>query len=177
MEKLPKRKRNRLEEFDYSHNGTYFVTICTENMNCVLSQIVGATSGRPPKVRLTEIGRAAANELKRINEIYENVVVDNFVIMPNHIHLLITIDDCGLGRPKVAPTEGSATHGRPKVAPTVSRIMQQFKGTVTKQVGCTIWQKGFYDHVIRDEEDFLLHMQYIDENPKKWLMGKDEYYS
>ena len=68
-------------------------------------------------------------------------------------------------------------NGRPMVAPTVSRIVNQLKGVVTKEANAPIWQKGFHDHVIRNEEDYLTRWQYIDENPKKWLMGKDEYYS
>jgi hypothetical protein len=67
-------------------------------------------------------------------------------------------------------------YGRAQLAPTVSHIVQQFKGKITKQYGKSVWQKGFYDHIIRNEEDFLMHWQYIDENPRKWLIGKDEYY-
>ena len=59
----------------------------------------------------------------------------------------------------------------------MGRVVNQFKGAVTKKAGKLVWQKGFHDHIIRDERDYLLHLQYIEENPQKWLLGKDEYYS
>ena len=82
--------------------------------------------------------------------------------MPNHIHLMLVLNN---------------DSGRPQVAPTLSRIIQQFKGSVSKKIGKSIWQKGFYDHIIRDEIDYFRHLQYIEENPAKWLLGKDEYYA
>jgi REP element-mobilizing transposase RayT len=177
MDNKPIRKPNRLPDFDYSQNGAYFITICTKDMKCVLSKIenvkigdnnpkgktepVGASCARP-RVILTEIGKIAEEEIKRLNNTYYGVTVERYVVMPNHIHLLIMID---------------IEYGRAQLAPTVSHIVQQFKGIVTKRYGQSVWQKGFHDHVIRNEEDFLMHWQYIDENPKKWLMGKDEYYA
>ena len=169
---FPERKENRLKEYDYSGNGAYFITICTKDMKCVLSRIVGdgdvnkshhkpvgATCGRP-QVKLTDFGIIVNEEIEILNKAYCGVTVERYVIMPNHIHLLIMID---------------IEYGRPQVAPTVSRIVQQFKGSITKKIGIPIWQKGFYDHVIRDYDDFLIRWQYIDENPKKWLLGKDKY--
>ena len=160
---LPERKPNRLPTFDYASNGAYFVTLCTQNKKCILSTVtVGATFGRPPVIRLTEVGEIVKREILRLNETYDNLRVEHYVIMPNHVHLLLMIDAFG---------------GRPQVAPTVSRAMNQFKGAVTKRFGASVWQKGFHDHVIRSESDYAYHLQYIEENPKKWLLGKDEYYA
>lgn len=92
-----------------------------------------------------------------MNTVYENVFVDNYVIMPNHIHLIIRIES-----------------GRTQFAPTIGRIIKQFKGSITKQIGKSIWQKSFYDHIIRDDYDYQTKWQYIDENPGKWL--EDELY-
>ncbi|MBE6827124.1 MAG: transposase [Ruminococcaceae bacterium] len=163
---LKTRKPNRLPDYDYSQNGAYFITICTKDSKSTLSQIaedtsVGATCGRP-KIILTKIGEIIEDEIKRLNTVYCGVKVDNYVVMPNHIHLIISIN---------------IENGRPQVAPTISRAIQQFKGKVTKTAKQPVWQKGFHDHVIRDEEDYLTRWQYIDENPRKWLIGKDEYYS
>jgi len=160
---LPERKPNRLPTFDYASNGAYFITLCTQNKRCILSTVaVGATFGRPPVIELTAVGAIVEREILRLNEAYENLRVEHYVIMPNHVHLLLMIDASG---------------GRPQVAPTVSRAMKQFKGAVTKHLGASIWQKGFHDHVIRNESDYAYHLQYIDENPKKWLLGKDEYFA
>ena len=87
--------------------------------------------------------------------------VDNYVIMPNHIHLLLII--C------------ADENGRPMVAPTVSRVIQQLKGYVTKRIGYSIWQKLYYDHVIRGREDYNEINKYIHENPARWFY--DELYS
>ena len=162
-DRLPERKPNRLPTFDYASNGAYFVTLCTQNKRCILSTVaVGATCGRPPVIELTAAGEIVEREILRLNETYENLRVEHYTIMPNHVHLLLVIDAFG---------------GRPQVAPTVSRAMKQFKGAVTKRLGASVWQKGFHDHVIRSESDYACHLQYIDENPKKWLLGKDEYYA
>lgn len=149
-----KRKANRLKDYDYSQNGAYFITICVNDRKPILSSVtVGANC-----VRLSKIGIIIDNELQKINSIYENIFVDNYVIMPNHIHLIIRIDN----------------DGRTQFAPTMSRIIKQFKGSITKQIGKPIWQKGFYDHIIRDEYDYRIKQQYIDENPIKWI--EDELY-
>ena len=89
--------------------------------------------------------------------ISENVFVDKYVIMPNHIHLIIVIKG------------GRAMH-----APTVSNIIGQMKSFVTKRVGIPIWQKSFYDHIIRDEADYLRIAEYMENNPAKW--AEDKYF-
>lgn len=150
---MPVRKQNRLKRYDYSQNGAYFITICTKDKKCILSHTVGATIGRPAYVRLTEWGKMVDTSIRGIPEHYNGVHVEKYVIMPNHIHLLIVID---------------VPCGRPLVAPTVSRVVQQMKGYATKLIGQNIWQKSFHDHVIRKETDFQMIWQYIDTNPAKW---------
>lgn len=147
---LPKRKPNRLSDYDYSKCGAYFITICTKNRREMLCD-VRATFGRP--LQLSEYGKIIQREIERIGAIYDNVVIDKYVIMPNHIHLIVVLNE---------------NEGRPKVAPTISRIMQQFKGSITKQIGFIIWQKSYHDHIIRNECEYQKIWQYIDENPAKW---------
>lgn len=91
--------------------------------------------------------------------IYDGITVDKHVIMPNHIHMIIAI---------------TAKGGRTQFAPTISRIVKQFKGSVSKQLGHSIWQRSYYEHVIRNEADYLEIWQYIDGNPSKWV--DDKYY-
>jgi len=161
MKNKPTRKQYRLPNYDYSQNGAYFITICTKGRKSILSQIsVEASIARPQKIELTKIGVIVDKGIKGIMEHYENVFVDNYVIMPNHIHLIIRIQN---------------NNGRPMVVPTISRIIQQFKGFVSKQVGNPIWQEKSYDHIIRDDYDYMTRYQYIDDNPAKWL--EDKYYS
>ena len=118
---------------------------------------VGATCGRPP---LSPLGLIVEDELLCLDGIYANIRLDKFVVMPNHIHLILIIESDGCGRPQVAPT--------------ISRVMKQFKGIVTKRAGFPLWQKSFHDHVIRNEADYLRVWDYIDTNPLKWR--EDCYY-
>ena len=157
---VPKRKRNRLKEFDYSQNGMYFVTICTKDKQKILwndkfdDNIVGANCVRPlSDLPLSEYGMIIKNEIEKISQIYNDIIkIETFIIMPNHIHLLLFID----------------TYGRTQFAPTLSRVVKQFKGSVTKQIGKSIFQKSFHDHIIRDDEDYKKIYNYIESNPSKW---------
>ena len=91
---IQRRKPNRLKDYDYSSAGSYFITICTKDRQNILCEIVGATIGRPTEIRLSEYGEIVKDGVGNIHNHYECVRVDNYVIMPNHIHLLLTID-CG----------------------------------------------------------------------------------
>ena len=153
MSEPPKRKNNRLSNYDYSQNGAYFITICTKDKKPLLC-CVGANCVRP---LLSGIGQLVENEIFILSETYAGVGVDKFIIMPNHLHMIITID-CG--------------GGRTQFAPTITRIIKQFKGIITKQIGLSIWQRSYHDHIIRNEEDYLRIWQYIDENPVKWADDK-----
>jgi len=159
---LSQRKRMRLEGYDYSSCGAYFITICVANRNALLWENVGANCVRPNEsLPLSNIGKTIYNEVQKLNTIYENVIVDKYCIMPDHIHMIIflTHNECG----------------RTQFAPTLSRIMKQFKGSITKQIGFTIWQKSFNDRIIRNEKGYQEVWQYIDTNPLKW--EEDRLYS
>ena len=152
---LPKRKKIRLAGYDYTSTGAYFVTICVVDRNALLWNSVGANCVRPNELPpLSPIGKTVYNEIQKLNTIYENVVVDKYCIMPDHIHAIIMI----------LPDED----GRTQFAPTLSRIIKQFKGSITKQIGFSIWQKSFNDRIIRNEQGYREVWQYIDENPLKW---------
>ena len=97
---------------------------------------------------------AVRKHIEDIPKHYPIVCVDNYVIMPNHIHLLLQIhSDCS---------------GRSVIAPTISTVIRMMKGAASKTVGFSLWQKGFYDHVIRNETDYLDIWNYIDGNPGRW---------
>lgn len=149
----PVRKVNRLSGFDYSSPNIYFVTICTLEKRCILwshsPDSVGATNGRPPCSHLSPAGMHVHNAIGAISLIYPAVSVINYVIMPNHIHLLLHI-------------HGDES-GRPMVAPTVSRVIAQMKGA-----GQPLWQKGFHDHIVRNEAALQSIWTYIDGNPYAW---------
>ena len=160
MKQINNRKNIRLINYDYSQEGMYYITICTQNRKQILSEIqkkeyVGANCVRP-KIILSEKGQIVNAEIRKISDIYENIKINTYVIMPNHIHLIICIS------------------GRTQFAPTISRIIKQFKGKISKRIDYSIWQKNYYEHVIRNEEELYKIIEYIEENPEKW--DEDKYY-
>ena len=156
---LPERKPLRLKDYDYSQNGGYFITFCTENRAPVLSRItVGKAALRLPQVELTEYGRITEKYIQNISVAYPHISVENYVIMPNHVHLLLLVGDGGQGAAR----------------PTVSAVVRSIKALVRKETGKSLFQNSFYDHILRDEQDFLIHWDYIETNPGKW--AEDEYH-
>jgi len=149
---LPKRKRTRLKDYDYSQNGAYFVTICTKDKEKLLSEIiVGEGLCALPQNNLSPIGKEIENCIKHINNNYDNVVIDKYVIMPNHIHLIVMLDDSG-------------GHGNPPL----QNIIGQLKSFTTNKYKKQLWQRSFHDHIIRGGKDYQEIWQYIDTNPVKW---------
>jgi len=156
---LPKRKSNRLNFFDYSSSGAYFITVCTENRRGILSKIVGVdVPGDPINMELLPYGIIAHKFIKQMNEFYENVSVDQYVIMPNHIHILLRVFENGSPRTST-PTRQTST---------VSHFISTFKRFCNKECGGNIWQRSFHDHIIRDKNDYEIISEYIYENPIKW---------
>ena len=146
----------RLEGYDYSNAGAYFITVCVKDGHQMLGEIVGANCVRPI---LSPYGRTVEKEILNLPNIYSTVSVAKYIIMPNHVHMIIiTANDSG----------------RTQFAPTISRVIKQFKGSITKQIGFSLWQKSFHDHVIRNEADYQRISQYIVENPMHWKT--DEYF-
>ena len=158
---FPRRKQNRLTAYDYSTPNAYFITICTDKRKNLFWEDVGAIIDRPNNVPLTCLGTIVQKSIEDIQKCYPAISVENSVIMPNHIHLLLQIN-----------TDDS---GRSMIAPTISTVVRLMKGAVTKQAGFSVWQKGFYDHVIRNEQDYLEIWNYIEGNPSKW--AEDQLYT
>ena len=149
---LPKRKPTRLQEFDYNTTGAYFITICTGQRRQILSRIVGTgVLGDPQNVELLPHGMVADKYIKQMNGFYENITVDQYVIMPNHIHLVLFVREDG------SPRTSTPT----KQTTTVSHFVSTFKRFCNKEYGGNIWQRGFYDHVIRERKDYEKIVKYI----------------
>jgi len=183
---LPQRKLLRLTEYDYSQNGCYFITICTHKKNQIFGKVIDG------KVMLSTAGQIARDELVNVPSHYSMVTIDQFVVMPNHVHILLTIDhetehanhieteraspfptvSTIIGMDGAAPI-GSRDSERVSPFPTVSTIIGSYKSGVTNKIhqvrpGLSVWQKSFYDHIIRDETDYLTVCEYIEDNPFNW---------
>ena len=156
---LPKRKPTRLKDYDYSTPGTYFITICTKNKQKILCNIVGAGLCALPSINLTPTGQMVADAIDYINNNYNGVSIDKYIIMPNHVHLIVEIHAGGDGTPPLR----------------IYYIIGRFKSFTTHKYGKILWQRSFYDHIIRNEKDYLRVLEYIDNNPAKWK--EDSLYS
>jgi len=167
QEKLPERKNIRLRDYDYSQAGYYFITICIKDGRELLGNVIDR------KVRLTKFGIVAEQNLINIPLHAKDVIIDKYVIMPNHVHMIIVLTDHER-TPCMASLQEKPSVGTRYVVPgkskqTVSRIIQQYKASVSRDLAVSgLWQPRFYDHIIRDKEKYQLIWQYIDENPQKW---------
>jgi len=150
---LQKRKRNRLENYDYSQNGAYFITICVKDRKEILSKIKKGDLEKSPSVILTHYGNTIEKFINNVSEI------EKYVIMPDHIHMIIRINN------------GSMWASTP--TKRIGSIVRSIKTLTTKEIGETIFQRSFYDHIIRNEKDYVETMKYIENNPIKYIISNN----
>jgi REP element-mobilizing transposase RayT len=178
------RRSIRLPYYDYTQGGGYFVTICSEDRRCVLGDV------RSEQVQLSQLGRIALACWLEIPSHFPDIILDEFVIMPNHVHgILVLRADVGVpnnprsnvGAQNFAPVadEVRIFHVLPN---SLGSIIRSYKAAVTQnwrkqrpQLSGSIWQRNYHEHVIRDERDLLKKREYIINNPMKWEL--DEYYN
>jgi putative transposase len=163
------RKSIRLKEYDYSQPGEYFVTICTHNHECTLGEIMNG------EMRLNEIGKIAEEEWLRTAIIRPDIQLDVFVIMPNHIHGIIVIEDESLD---VGTHSCASLQRKPR---SLGSIIAGFKSAATKRINemrhtpsFPVWQKRFYDRVIRNDKELDKIRDYIQNNVLQWAVEKDD---
>ena len=152
------------------------MTICTDKRRKILSNIVGGDVLDAPRVELTAYGKIVDKYINQLNDFYENVFVEQFVIMPNHIHLILFVREDGSSRTSTPTDEnicvgnGSSRTSIPTVRQhsVVPAFVSTFKRFCNKEFGENIWQRYYYDHIIRDKHDFEEISKYIYENPLKW---------
>ncbi|MBQ6849809.1 MAG: hypothetical protein IJN77_02085 [Oscillospiraceae bacterium] len=146
-----------MDNYDYKNNGAYFITICTVGKSHILGKIVGGDAYIAPHIELSEYGVTVEKYIKNMKGL------DTYTIMPNHIHIIIRIGFDSDG----TMWASSPTRGIPQ-------LIKSFKIMVSKKCGKTIFQRSYYDHIIRDEADYLEKYNYIRTNLLKW--SEDEYY-
>ena len=179
------RKKLRLEGYGYNTAGAYFVTVCTADRKPLLCTIprvgaddhigpndpsyhVGADDYIGPNTQLTEIGTVVDKYTRTIPGI------DRYVIMPNHVHMIILISQEGtVWSPSPTCEEGTVCSPSYMRTNLQTRI-RTWKTLISKELGRSVWQRSYYDHVIRNERDYVEKAQYILNNPAKWC--EDQYY-
>ncbi|HWP93249.1 MAG TPA: transposase [Thermodesulfobacteriota bacterium] len=154
----------RLKDWDYSSSGYYFVTICTKKQECFFGEVVDG------QIRLFETGEIAAEEWQKTEQIRQNVKLDEWVVMPNHIHGIVIITN------NVETTRRVVSTLKPN---SLGAIIGQFKSVTTKRIRAKgysdfAWQPRFYEHIVRSEESLEKIREYILNNPIKWEL--DEYH-
>lgn len=167
---LPKRTGLRLPFFNYNSNGSYFITICTKDKVEILSKITNNKSlTQNPKVELLNYGKIAEKYINELDSFYDDISVDKFVIMPNHIHLLITVSakESNLKCDDPFKKENNTNS-------KISRFVSTLKRFCNKEYGKNIWQTRYYDHVIRCEKDYQETWIYIENNPRSWAEKRGE---
>ncbi len=176
------RRTIRLPEYDYAQSGFYFLTICTHNRVCLFGDIAEGT------MRLNDAGRMVEQCWGTIPAHFPHVALDECMVMPNHVHGILRVVDrwaTGRGTACRAPTGGTTTpveqFGVP-VSGSIPTVIRSFKSAVTKGINeisqssgrCDVWQRNYWEHVIRDETELQRIREYICDNPLHW--ATDELY-
>jgi putative transposase len=163
------RKRLRLKDYDYSQPGAYFVTICTKDREHRFGEIVGG------QMRQNDLAAVVQSCWDDLPNHYPNVGLDEFVIMPNHVHGIVIIMDDPVGATSRRPPTGA---GKPR--PYLGNVVAYFKYQSAKRIneisntpGAHVWQRGYYDHIIRDNRSMERIRDYIRENPQRWSSDKE----
>ena len=177
MRNLPIRKHPRLKRYDYSSNGAYFITFCVKDGHETLGEIVGRDAlGAPcphrniPYIQLSEYGSALQKEIEDTHLYYDNIFVDKFVVMPNHVHLIIMIKH----NQNAVDEDGAPRASRPTNM-LIPNFIAILKKKTNRIYGFDMWQRSYHDHIIRNESDYQRIWQYIDQNPLRW--EEDCYYT
>ena len=158
------RRSIRLKGYDYSSPGAYFVTICTNNRECLFGRVEDG------QVELTPIGKVADRFWHEITDHFEHVKNNEHVIMPNHLHGILMINEYCRGTACRAPTY--EIFGKPRKG-TIPTVIRSYKSAVTRwcrRNGYEYfqWQRNYYEHIIRTEDELKRIRNYIINNPLKW---------
>ncbi len=168
MENEPRhRKSIRLTDWDYAHPGAYFVTLCTHRRKCLFGDITDGV------MNLNDAGRIVEEEWRRSSEIRQELTLDAYCVMPNHFHAIVLICECdGRGERPCAPIPGNR-HAMDKRS--LSALVAGFKAAVTTKInalaltpGYPVWQRNFFERIIRNERELTALREYIDRNPGAW---------
>jgi len=170
----------RLKNYDYTQTGGYFITICTQYRECLFGDI---TNG---KMILNECGKIVRNEWLKTAKIRREIKLDAYVVMPDHFHGILIINNCCTGTARRIHNGDGSTRGTARRAPTMEQfgrpvpgsiptMVRSFKSAVTKRInelrntpGAKCWQRNYYEHIIRNENELNRIRQYIIHNPANW---------
>jgi putative transposase len=159
------RRSIRLKDYDYSEAGGYFPTICSFKRNCIFGEVING------EMHLNKIGRVVKEQWMKSVYIRKEIISDEFIIMPKHVHDIAMITESDVGatdRSLLRQTNGPEPR-------SIGSLIARFKSSATKRInkmlgtpGLHVWQRNYYEHIIRDEKDLQKIREYIVHNPLKW---------
>lgn len=160
---IHKRHSIRPKHFDYSREGLYFITICCKNREHLFGEIIDG------EMILNDIGEIANDEWMKTTTIRGNVILHNFVVMPNHFHAIVEITNRGNDNDDIYDNRRGVLH-TPLRSPsqTLGAIVRGYKSAVLKMAGFSVWQRNYHEHIIRNEKAYIRIGEYIKNNPQKW---------
>ena len=158
------RRSIRLKDYDYSKPGAYFVTICTKGHKNIFGNVVD--SG----IKLNELGKIVSQYLYDLPNHYPHVKLDKFIIMPNHIHGIFMLVGAGFKPP---PTINKKRHGLTEIIRAFKTFSSRKINKLYKISGTSVWQRNYYERIVRDEDELNKIRQYISDNPIKWELDKE----
>ncbi len=176
MYNWPKRKNQRLKNFDYSSNGWYFITICTKNRENYFGEIISG------EMILNDYGKIAENSFLDLSNHYKNCILDEYIFMPNHFHCILFIENAPVGtglKPVPTNDDVNTTDDGATKNHWLSEIIRWFKTFSSRNIHNSkkdfafAWQRSFFDVIIRNEKHLQKTRQYIQENPLKWEQDKN----
>ena len=166
------RRSIRLKEYDYSRFGAYFVTICTQDRKCFLGTVGNET------VELSPMGKIVHEFWFEIPKHFQHVRLDVFVVMPNHVHGILLIGDSEGGNTNADAERGGETPPLRRV--TLGQVVAYYKYQTSKMInrirntaGMPVWQRNYYEHIIRNEKELNQCREYIINNPLKWVLDQE----
>jgi REP element-mobilizing transposase RayT len=176
-DEYPERRPLRLPEYDYSNNGAYYVTICIHDRT---QRLFGDVIN--DKMQLSDVGHIVYNQWQQLPERFSHIQLDEFVVMPNHVHGIVIINRIGRAPARSAPTKPVNSQNDGNYV-TIGTIVGTYKSLVANEclklfksqnryLG-NLWQRNYYEHVIRDEKSLQSVRRYISENPQKWSIDEN----
>ena len=167
--KVHHRQSIRLRGYDYSQPGAYFITLCTQNRECNLGEIMNG------EMKFTVRGFIIDEFWSKIPDHFPNVELDEFIVMPNHVHGIIVINDELLGKKNIKETNTEGGETPPLRKTTLGQVIAYYKYQTTKIInqvdntpGLRVWQRNYYERIIRNHKILELARQYIFQNPFRW---------
>ena len=166
--RFPQRKSTRLKHYDYSTPGGYFLTLCAAEHRCIFGTIVGDGVLDVPHIALSDIGMIVDRRIREMSAFYSHILIDHYVVMPNHVHLLISVRERNIDIDGPSRTPAPTNEDVPLLVSALKRL-------TNREAGQSLWQRGYHDHILRDEADYRTRWRYIEENPARW--NTDELFS